>query len=161
MHAIIITRNIEEMAELFDIAIDATKQYPNEAAMRHTVSRIKDFKEMLKDYVGRELDMKSEKRVESVFDSFQSLRDKFNAYITNFLKKTGDLYTTRKIVADSVGALDEATLASHVSRECIKRGMMPWAATCATNSVLEKQVIKLEESESAYQALRKAGKIQQ
>ena len=161
MHATIITRNIEEMAELFDIAKEGSKQYPDEIALRYTLKRIEEFKDLLKDYAGRELDMKNEKRVESVFDSFQSLRDKFSAYITDFLKKTGDLYTTRQIVSDSVGALDEATLASHIARECMKKGMTPWIATCVTNSVLEKDVINLAEANSAYEALRKSGKIKQ
>ena len=159
MHDSIIIKKIEDMGELFDIVQLAAADRPENKQFKYTKDRIVSFTDLLKSYTGNECEMTHSRRVEVIFKSFYALKDKFNAFLEDALKKTREWYTAALIVSESDNALDEDMLAAHTVRECLKSGMAPWLAACATNSVLEKDIVTLKESTSAYDALIKSGKI--
>lgn len=159
MHESVITRKVNAMIELFDITLIATSEYPDVKAYSYTRDKIKHFVKLLTPYQGNEEGMLHSQRVDSIFQSFFSLKDKFDAFVKDSLQESRDWYKAALIVSEADGALDDETLAAHTVRECLKKGMSPWISACATNSVLEKDIVTLEQANSAYEALRKTGKI--
>tara|TARA_R100000935_G_C2831067_1_gene165129 strand:- start:595 stop:1077 length:483 start_codon:yes stop_codon:yes gene_type:complete len=159
MHEAMVIRKIDEMMELLDIVSAAISDRPDEKALKYTKERITHFTKLLSAYVGIEVEMIHSMRVDAIFQSFYSLKEKFDAFIKNNFQEGREWYTAALIVSEADNALDESTLAAHTVRECLKSGMAPWLALCATNSVLEKDIVTLKESKSAYDALVKSGKI--
>ena len=159
MHESVILRKIDAMNELFDITRKAVSEGNKEMAFKHTGRRVTNLIMLLKPYLENSEDIIHSQKAKNIFDSFFELKKKFDAFIEDHFQKSREWYTAALIISESDGALDESTLAEHTLRECLKKGMAPWVATCVTNSVIERDVIKLSEANSAYEALRKSGKI--
>ena len=159
MHESVIIRKIDAMNELFDIIKTAVDEGNKEIAFKHTGRRVTNLIMLLKPYLENSEDIIHSQKAQNIFDSFFELKKKFDAFIKDHFQKSKEWYTAAMVVSDADGALDESTLAEHTLRECLKKGMAQWVATCVTNSVIERDVIKLSEANSAYEALRKSGKI--
>lgn len=159
MHTTIITRKIDEIMEVFDLVQAALSDRPEDKALNYSKQRIGHFTKLLSAYVGREDEMLHSQRVKAIFDSFFSLKEKLDAFLKDSLQESREWYKAALIVSEADDALDDDTLAAHTVRECLKKGMPPWIAACATNSVMEKDLITLDHANSAYEALRKSGKI--
>lgn len=159
MHDTIIIRKIDKMEELFDLVNAALYDRPEEKALKYTKERITEFTRLLAAYVGREEEMLHSQRVDAIFESFFSLKQKFDDFLKDSFQSTREWYTAALIVSDADEALDDQTLAAHTLRECLKKGMPAWVAASVTNSVLEKDLVTLADANSASDALRKAGKI--
>ncbi len=159
MHTTIITRKIDEMMEVFDLIQAALADRPEDKALNYSKQRIAHFTKLLSAYVGREDQMLHSQRVNAIFESFFSLKEKLDAFLKDSLQESREWYKAALIVSESDEALNDDMLAAHTVRECLKKGMPPWMSACVTNSVLEKDIVTLEEANSAYVALRKSGKI--
>lgn len=159
MHDSIIIKKLEDMTELFDVVHLAAADRPENKQFKYTKDRICSFTVLLKAYKDNEDEMTHSRRVEVIFESFYAIKEKFDAFLKDALQKSREWYTAALIVSEADKALEIDMLAAHTVRECLKKGMSPWLAACATNSVLEQDIATLKESTSAYDALVKSGKI--
>ncbi|WP_421921360.1 hypothetical protein [Marinobacter salarius] len=159
MHESVIIRKIDAINELFDIARKAVSEGNQEMAFKYTGRRVTNLIMLLKPYLDNPDDMLHSLKVKTIFESFFTLKEKFDAFLKDHFQKSREWYTAALIVSEADGSLDENTLASHTVRECLKKGMRPWVSACVTNSVLEKDLVPLAEANSAHEALLKSGKI--
>ena len=159
MHNAIVISKIDKAEEIFDLAKDGLRYDPDCKPLRLLYDRIHSLCNVLGKYKGKEEEMVESQEVNKAFRGVFDLKDKFDEWVYDSFRTNKNWYIAANVMTDAKKDLDEQLLAEHVVRECLKKGMKPWEAVCATNSVMEKDLVKIGDTQRLYMSMQLSGKI--